>query len=352
MLRGIMIFMIKTTAPTKRRIKVNVVSESELTVKGHGVHTAYVELANALAKRKDIELSINSKSSFVDIVHVHTVGFFALRRLLFTKGKKVITAHLVPDSFIGSFRAAGYWKPIGKWWLKFFYSRADLVLACSGMVRDELESGMGLKNVGLMYNTVNMASYVGSKDECAAARQSLGIDEDAFVVIGNGQVQPRKRLDTFFAIAKALPDVRFFWIGGIPFKHLGADYGGMQKLIASAPKNVSMTGMISLEEVRKYYLVADTFVLPAAQENHPMSVLEAAGAGLPIVLRDIPEYDDTFRGYALMAKDDQSFIEHIDNLQKKSEVYKKAKQGADYIARRFDSSKGADQAVDYYRSLL
>ena len=81
MLRGIMIFMIKTTAPTKRRIKVNVVSESEFTVKGHGVHTAYVELANALAKRKDIELSINSKSSFVDIVHVHTVGFFALRRL-------------------------------------------------------------------------------------------------------------------------------------------------------------------------------------------------------------------------------------------------------------------------------
>lgn len=352
MMHGIMIFMIKTAAPKKRQIRVNMVSESEFTVKGHGVHTAYVELANALSERKDIDLSVNSKSSLFDIVHVHTVGLFALRRLLFTRGKKVITAHLVPESFIGSLRAASYWKPIGKLWLKFFYNRADLVLACSGMVREELESGMGLKHVGLMYNTINMANYAGSEVERTEARRSLGVGADAFVVIGNGQVQPRKRLDTFFSIARALPEVRFFWIGGTPFKHLGADYSGMQKLIASAPKNVSMTGMISLEEVRRYYLAADTFVLPAAQENHPMSVLEAAGAGLPIVLRDIPEYDDTFRGYVLMAKDDEAFIEHIKNLQKKSELYEKSKQGADYIARRFDSSTGADQAIDYYRSLL
>ena len=171
-------------------------------------------------------------------------------------------------------------------------------------------------------------------------------------MIGNGQIQPRKRLDTFIAIAKAMPEVKFYWVGGMPFKQLGADYANMQKLIKRVPSNVTVTGLIPLEDVRKYYAAADVFVLPAAQENHPMCVLEAAGASLPIILRDIPQYDDTFRSDAIMAATDQEFIDAVQRLRSDAKYYKAAQAGAKNIAKRFDSSTGASQAVDFYRTLL
>ena len=53
-----------------------------------------------------------------------------------------------------------------------------------------------------------------------------------------------------------------------------------------------------------------------------MCVLEAAGANLPIVLRDIPEYDDTFADDAIRCKDD-GFSAAIKKLHENPSEYKK-----------------------------
>ncbi len=159
-------------------------------------------------------------------------------------------------------------------------------------------------------------------------------------------------MDILIKAAKEMPDVKFFWVGGIPFKNLGADYNAMQNMIKNAPNNLTVTGVIPLENVRDYYVAADVFVLPAMQENHPMCVLEAAGAGLPIILRDIPQYNDTFKGDAVMAKTDDEFLELISKLCKDKKAYKKAQLGAEKIAERFDSSAGAERLVEFYRSLI
>ena len=237
-------------------------------------------------------------------------------------------------------------------WLKFFYKKADLVLACSGMVADELINDMNVPKTKVLYNTIDMSRYKHSAAEKKLARKKLGLKDNDFVVMGNGQVQPRKRLDVLIKAAKKMPDVKFFWVGGIPFKNLGADYHAMQNMIKSAPDNLTVTGVIPLEDVRDYYVATDLFVLPAMQENHPMCVLEAAGAGLPIILRDIPQYDDTFKGDAVMAKTDDEFLDLIDLLRKDKKAYSKACLGAGKIAKRFDSSAGAERLVEFYRSLI
>ena len=336
---------------TAEKLRVNMISESEFTVQGHGVHTAYKEISSALGARSDVDIEINTDRP-ADIVHIQTIGLYAARKLWSKNGKKVVSAHLVPDSFVGSIAGAKYWRPIARWWLKYFYGKADMVLACSGMVKKELEEDMRLKNVELLYNTIDMSRYTVKPEDRLAARESLGLKADDFVVIGNGQVQPRKRLDTFLAVAKAMPETKFIWVGGIPFKQLGADYYGMQKMLHDLPKNVTVTGLLPLEEVRKYYTVADVFVLPAEHENHPMSVLEAAGAGLPIVLRSLPQYDDTFKGSAVLASTDDEFIEAVRRLQTDNEYYMITQKGSEVIAGRFDSSAGAEQALAYYRSII
>lgn len=174
-----------------KKLRVNMLSETEFTVKGHGVHTAYVELTAALGRRSDVDISVNNDRP-VDVTHIQTVGFYALRRLLFARGKKVMSAHLVPDSFIGSLRGARYWRPIGYWWLKLFYKRADLVLACSRAVQDELRRSMGLDNVELLYNTIDMSRYARSDGDRLAAREVLGIPADA-VVSRSGYICPPGR---------------------------------------------------------------------------------------------------------------------------------------------------------------
>lgn len=331
------------------------VSESDISIQGHGVHTAYTELASALERRDDIDLIRGAFGETVscDIVHIHTIGPRTWRKLLQKSPKKVISAHVVPASLIGSIAFARYWSFVAGWYMKWLYGRADKVLAVSETVAEVLKRDLGVRRdaVEVFYNTIDMAQYRTTSAEKRAARKKLGIAPGAFVVLGNGQVQPRKRVDTFHAMAAALPDVTFMWVGGIPFKQLGADYAAMQKLSTETPENLTVTGSIPHEDVAVYLAAADVFCLPAEQENHPMCVLEAAGAGLPIILRDIPEYHDTFGDDAVLCRSDEEFTEAVTMLQDATHR-KQWRATSSRIAERFDSHVAAGRLVELYRSLL
>lgn len=333
-------------------ISVNLISESDFTVKGHGVHTAYVEMREAMKKCPDIELYVNDSHVDTDIVHIHTMGLYSHKFLRKKHGKKVVSGHLVPDSFVGSIIGAKYWKPLGAWWLKHFYKQADLVLACSGLVKTELTDNMKLNNVDVLYNSINTEQYHFTAKQRQAARQKLGIKPDEFVIIGNGQVQPRKRCDILIDMARQMPDVKFFWVGGIPFKGLGDKYHAMQQLIKSAPKNMTITGVIPLEEVKQYYAAANLFILPAEQENHPMCVIEAAASGLPIILRDIPNYKDTFKDDIMLAKTDTEFTELVKKALHSPKLLSECRQKSAQIAQRFDSQTAINHLLKFYRQLL
>lgn len=336
-------------------LTVNMVSESDISVQGHGVHTAYDEMASALEARPDVRLIRGDfgHQTPCDVVHLHTIGPRVWRKLFQRGPAKVISAHVVPDSFVGSIILAKYWLPLARIYMRWFYNRADKVLAVSGTVAKVLEQELHVpkQKIETFYNTVDMSRYAVDVTRREAARKKFALSESDFVVLGNGQVQPRKRLDVFVAMAKALPDVKFIWVGGIPFKQLGADYQEMHTLMTNTPPNMQITGVIPHDDVFAYLAAADVFCLPATQENHPMCVLEAAGAGLPIVLRDIPEYDDTFADDALKAKTDEEFVAAIRSLQ---EPHVRAEWSARSakIAARFDSHAAAERLVTLYRAII
>lgn len=329
------------------------ISESEFTVKAHGVHTAYIEMTKALKKRNDVDVEINVARENADIMHVQTIGLFSLAKMRKTKAKIVISGHIIPASLVGSIKGMQHLSWLTRWYMRYVYNKADLVLAVSNMVREEMIGPMKIKpKVEVMYNTVNMANYVPKPGDKAKARQKLNFNSDEFIVIGNGQVQPRKRLDTFFEAAEKLPDTKFIWVGGVTFKQLGAEYEKMQKMMNNKPDNVLITGVIDHSEVMAYLHAADAFFLPAEQENHPMCVLEAAGAGLPIILRDIHEYDDTFRPDAQFIQTTEDAINAVEKLRNDPEFYKRQQLAAANIANRFDSLAGGEKLVNFYKSLL
>ena len=340
----------------KQPIRVNIVSESDISVQGHGVHTAYVEMAMALEKRSDIEVIRGDfgHATQCEIVHLHTIGPRTWRKLMQKGPKKVVSAHIVPASLVGSIRSATYWLPLARRYMRWFYRRADKVLAVSGTVANVLVDELKLPahKVETIYNTIDMSRYAHSAQERIAARQALDINAKAFVVLGNGQVQPRKRLDTFVAMATCLPEVTFIWVGGIPFGKLGANYGDMQHLMANLPENMTITGVIDHAQVSRYLAAADVFCLPAEQENHPMCVLEAAGSGLPIIVRDIPEYDDTFGNDVIRCKTDEEFVRAVRVLRDDPAAITRQCERTARVAARFDSTAMTDRLVGLYQSLL
>jgi len=334
-----------------KKLRVNIISETEFSVKGHGVHTAYIEHANSLRSRSDAIVNVNGRAA-ADVTHLHTFGLYALWKLLFGSGKKVVTAHVVPASWIGSIKYAKLWAPLGERYLRYFYNKADAVVAVSADVKRELETSVGVTSpITVVHNTIDTAHYRRKDGDRQRAREVLGIEPGAFVVVSNGQIQPRKRFDLFCTLAGQMSDVQFIWVGGVPFKQLGDDYEHIQRLIVAAPPNLRVTGVIDLAAVRDYYHAADVFFLPSIQETFGLVVVEAAAAGLPVVLRDIADYKNTFGDDALKG-DDATFAALIERLRNDKHLYEQYVAASQRIAQRFDSREGAEQIMKLYRSLM
>lgn len=330
-------------------MKIVQISESEFTVQGHGVHTAFVETVRGL-KKCGLQVLVN-KDEPADIRHIHTVGTYALKQLLFRDGKKVVSAHIVPDSLVGSLRGARLWKGAAKAYLKFFYNKADAVIAVSDETKQALLD-MGVKKpVVVIYNMIDTSLYEATEKQRASARKALGFSDKDWVVVSNGQVQPRKRVDTFINLARALPDTKFVWVGGIPFKGAAANYEQMKRLMKTAPTNVQFTGVVKLEEVKKYFHAADVFVMPSDQETFGLAIVEAAASGLPLVLRDIHDYDHTFRSDALMGTD-ETFAELVEKLRRDKQLYQTMVVRSGQLAQRYDCTTITNELVALYKSLL
>ena len=246
--------------------------------------------------------------------------------------------------------AAKYWLPLANIYIRWFYNRADLILAVSDETKHQLIQLGVKKPIDVFYNIIDTKRYASSPKIKAEARKKLGIDTDTFMVVCSGQVQPRKRVDTFLNVAKKL-DMHFVWVGGMPFGAIAADNHRLNEVMKNSPKNVQFTGVIPLDDVKQYYQAADVFFLPSEQETFGLVVVEAAAAGLPVLLRDIPDYAQTFAGDAIMS-DEAGFAKQLQRLADDSKYYTKAVAGSNRIAKRYDSTAGAATAVALYKNLL
>lgn len=337
-----------------KMLRVNLVSESEFTVQGHGVHTAYVEMRNGLEARPDIALTVNAEpQKDADITHLHTVGTFALRRLLVPRGgKKIVSAHIVPDSLVGSLALAKLWLPFFQPYLRWFYNRADVVIAVSPYTRDELRK-MGVRSrIEVLENSVDTRKYATTPQQKRRFREQLDLPRRKFVVVGNGQIQPRKKFETFVAVAESLPDMQFIWVGGIPFKAAGANYLHLSKMMKNPPRNLRVTGVIPLSEAGAYMRAADAMFMPSAQETFGVALIEGAAAGLPVVVRDIRDYDETFGNLVLRGKNDAEFRELLVKLRDDKKFYNKWRANSAKLAAKYDSAAATDKLVKLYREII
>ena len=332
-------------------MKIHVISETPFIMKATGVHTAFMDHIELLKEKDDVEVVINDEGTG-DVFHGHTYGLYYLWKGRKYKGRRVFTAHVIPDSIKGSLPAWWLFMPFIKLGLKIVYSYADVCVAISPMVEQAIiESGAKTRIVNI-YNPVHPDTWRRTEENRIKGRQMLGLGKNEFVVLGVGQLTGRKGVDDFLDVAEALPEVRFVWAGGRPFGGLTEGIKRIDERFAGAGLNVINAGQIDLEKMPLIYAAADLMLFPSYQENCPLSPIEAAACGMPVIYRDIAEYKSLYKNPYLKAGSTEEFISLTKKMISDTEFYNEGLRISEQLLVQFDKDIIRQKLLVVYKSLL
>ncbi len=339
------------------RIRVNLVFKPGIPSarrKGGGDQTACFMLYSALKRRGDIEVFLNGskKDEPFDIIHFHSFGdiFFRYAKKEY-QDRIIFTAHVIPDTMIGSAILADKWKGVFTQYLLLFYNQARVVIAVSPLEAEKLKE-IGVKSeIVVIPNGIDIRKFRRDEELRIKARGEYKIKEEEIVFLSVGHLIKRKGFDTFVKIAEKFPQHKFVWVGDIPFSFLSGGFAEAKKIKENPPENLILPGGMPHEELPKFYNMADVFFFPSHQENFSVAVLEAASCGLPLLLRDLPEYKEPlFDSY--IAGDEESFEEKIKLLIENRDLREEYSRRALELAKKYDIDRIAEETVKLYRRIL
>jgi 1,2-diacylglycerol-3-alpha-glucose alpha-1,2-galactosyltransferase len=332
-------------------MKVHVISETLFVMKATGVHTAFINHIELLKKKDDVEVVVNDEGTG-DIFHGHTYGLYYLWKGRKYKGRRVFTAHVIPDSIKGSLPAWRLFMPFIKLGLKIVYSYADVCIAISPMVEKAIIDTGAKTRIVRIYNPIHIDTWKRSEENRKKGRQQLGLKESDFVVLGVGQLEGRKGVDDFLDVAEAIPEVKFVWAGGRPFGGLTEGIKRINERFMKAGNNVINAGQIDLEGMPLIYAAADMMLFTSYQENCPLAPLEAAACGMPVIYRDIEEYRSLYENPYLKASNTLEFIELTKKMINDKEFYYEGLKISEEVLKQFDEELIRKKLIDTYQSLL
>ncbi len=331
-------------------MKINVASETKYVIKGNGVHTAFIDHVELLKSHNDVEVLVNNEGKG-DVFHCHTYGLYYFLRGLIYKNRRVHTVHVIPDSIKGSLPFWPLFMPFVKWYFKQVYSFADVCIAISPMVEEAIKQTGAKTEIARIFNPINIEKWKRTPENRKKGRELLGLSETDFVVLGVGQLQARKGVEDFIDIAEKIPNAKFVWAGGRPFKAMTEGIARIDARIEKAPANIQFTGMLDLDIMPVIYAAADLMLFTSYQENCPLAPIEAAACGMPVVFRDIVEYKSLYENKYLSAKSTEEFVEITKKMMVNKDFYTEGINISGNLTRQFDKHAIRKKLINLYYQL-
>jgi 1,2-diacylglycerol-3-alpha-glucose alpha-1,2-galactosyltransferase len=332
-------------------MKVHVVSESMFVMKGTGVHTAFLDHVQLLREKDDIEVVVNGEG-WGDVFHSHTYFLYYLWKGRKYKGRRVFTAHVIPESIKSSFPLWKLFYPFVRWGLKTVYQYADVCIAISPVVEKAIRETGADTRIVKIYNPINTEIWKRTEEKRIEGRRILGISNNDYVVLGVGQLQGRKGVEDFLDIAEAIPEARFVWAGGRPFGVLTEGMIRINERFRKAGPNVIQAGQIELERMPLIYAASDLMIFPSNQETFGLAPLEAAASGIPVIFKDIEVYKLLYENPYLKASTTEQFVVLIKRMMNDKDFYKEGLSISNKLVTQFDKKKIREEFISLYKSLL
>ncbi|AWB28130.1 glycosyltransferase family 4 protein [Halococcoides cellulosivorans] len=295
-------------------------------------------------------LSGQSPTVDYDLAHVNTVGpgsVAVATHALRTGRPLVVHAHVTREDFRDSFRGSNALSvPLGRY-LRWFYSRADLVLCPSEYTRSLLEQYPVTTEIRPMTNGVDIADLAGHATLREPTRETY--DLSGTVVFTVGHVYERKGLSTFCELAQAT-DYTYAWFG--PYRTDPLASSTVKRHVRSPPENVTFTGWV--EDRRSAFAAGDIYFFPSKAENQGIAVLEAMATGNPVVARDIPVFREYFTDGEdiVLCESGEEFRAAIDRLADDPALRERLAKNARETAVEHSLDRVGDLLVSTYRDLL
>ena len=163
-----------------------------------------------------------------------------------------------------------------------FCKAVDLVIAPSAGMEKVLRQLNVEGKIEVVPNGVDLKDF---HNAVSLSRTDFGYKEDDILLVYSGRIALEKNLPfllkSFAGIAQALPNVYLLLLGsGIQQyeEEIRSLVGEME-----LTERVRFTGRIAYDELPAYLAMCDIFVTASVTEVHPLSVIEAMGAGLPVM---------------------------------------------------------------------
>ncbi len=255
----------------------------------------------------------------------------------------VVHAHVTREDFAGSFRGSTAVGPALERYLRWLYSRADLVLCPSAYTESVLDSYPVSAPVRQITNGVDIDALDGH--EPLRDRYRRRFDLGGIVVFAVGNVFERKGVSTFCRLAERT-DYEFVWFG--PYDTGPHADPAVRRLVRSPPANVTFTGWI--DDVRGAYGAGDIYLFPTKVENQGIAVLEAMACGKAVVLRDIPVFEEFYTDGedCLKCETLSEFESALDRLAADPDLRRRLGAAARETARSHDLDRVREELLEAY----
>jgi 1,2-diacylglycerol-3-alpha-glucose alpha-1,2-galactosyltransferase len=331
-------------------MRIHVASETEFMIQGNGVHTAFLDHIELLNAKNDVEIVVNNRGKG-DVFHCHTYGPYYFIKGLRYKNRRVHTVHVIPDSIKGSLTMWPVLMPFVSWYFRQVYSYADVCIALSPTVEEAILKTGAKTEIIKINNPIHLDKWRRTAENRKKGRDLLGLKDDDFVVLGVGQLQARKGVEDFIDVATAIPEARFVWAGGRPFKAMTEGISRIDARIESAPNNIQFTGLLDLNTMPLIYAAADIMLFPSYQENCPLAPIEAAACGMPVVFRDLKEYKTLYDYTYLRASTTEDFIGIARKLMTDHSYYADGLFVSRQLITQFDEERIREKLIHLYERL-
>jgi glycosyltransferase involved in cell wall biosynthesis len=186
------------------------------------------------------------------------------------------------------------------------------------------------------------------------ARRHLGLDADAFVVVGLGRLVPIKGFDLLVralpAVAAQISSARVLLVGdGAERAHLGAIAASL-----GASSRLAMTGETT--DVASYLAAADVVAVPSRNEGMGRVIVEAMALGLPVVATTVGGIPDVVAdgecGRLVEPEDVGALAAALIELGRDPALRRKLGEAAVRRAEAFSTSVASEKLLAVYAALV
>lgn len=224
----------------------------------------------------------------MDVAHVHhpfLSGRLALRYCRPAKIPIVFTNHSRYDLYAQAYLPLMPEKvSVGllQSYMPPFCKAMDLVITPSPGMEKVLRELKVEGEIAIVPNGVDLTSF---QNAAPLPRERFGCKPEDILIVYSGRIALEKNLpfliDSFAGIAKAVPNAYLLLIGGGVQQYEEEIHEHIES--QNLPGRIRMTGRIPYDQLPAYLAMCDIFATASVTEVHPLSVIEAMGAGLPVM---------------------------------------------------------------------